>query len=268
MGSTYHGPNSDCYHCTGCGTDRRCDDCSADCCQNNMRSHRELRSYEDSFANEVNNCPRYTVEHCKSVIKDLRYNYDIKIYYDEYDDYIEQSRHIIEKLETRKYFIINKANSIKEDNYVKRRLNDLKENHKKNMDNIRKDFDWRVQNLKAVSDDDINNLNKEIDKKENVVYKLRKEKNEIREQKKSSKEIFKEQQEKIFREKWEEKKNEINLKYMYLDNISYPMKEYSQQEKEIKNSLLINIRKIKNYSKKIPNYEYFINNLGLVNYLY
>jgi hypothetical protein len=136
------------------------------------------------------------------------------------------------------------------------------------MDNIRKDFDWRVQNLKAVSDDDIKNLNKEIDKKENVVYKLRKEKNEIREQKKSSKEIFKEQQEKIFREKWEEKKNEINLKYMYLDNISYPMKEYSQQEKEIKNSLLINIRKIKNYSKKIPNYEYFINNLGLVNYLY
>ena len=95
MGSTYHGPDSDCYHCSGCGTHRRCDNCSADCCQNNMRYHRDLRSYEDSFANEVNNCPRYTVEHCKSVIKDLRYDYDIKIYYDEYDDYIEQSRHII-----------------------------------------------------------------------------------------------------------------------------------------------------------------------------
>ena len=63
MGGSYHGPNSDCYHCTGCGTYRRCDDCSANCCQNNMRSHRELRRYEDSFANEVNNCPRYTVEH-------------------------------------------------------------------------------------------------------------------------------------------------------------------------------------------------------------
>ena len=268
MGSNYNGPNSDCYHCSGCGRDRRCDDCSANCCQNNMSSHRDLRRYEDSFANEVNNCPRYTVEHCRSVVKDLRNYYDIIIYYDEYNDYIEQSRHITEKLEARKNYIINKSNSIKEDYYVKNRLNDLKENHRKIMDSIKRDFDWKIQNLKSISDSEFENLKKMIEQKKNAIYKIRREKEEIKEQKKSSKEIFKEQQEKIFREKWNEKKNEINSKYRYLDNISYPMKEYSQQEKEVKNGLLKNIRKIKNYSKIIPNYEMFINNLGLVNYLY
>lgn len=268
MGSTYHGPDSDCYHCSGCGTHRRCDNCSADCCQNNMRYHRDLRSYEDSFANEVNNCPRYTSDHCKSVIKDLRQYYDIIIYYDEYNDYIEQSKHIIGKLETRKDYIIDKSNSIKEDYYVKKRLNDLKENHKNTMDKIRSDYNWKVNNLNSISDSEVENLNREIERKQNVVYELRREKVEIKNQKKSSKEIYKEQQEKIFKEKWEEKKEEIDLKYSYLKNITYPIKEYSQQEKDLKNGLLINIRKIKNYSKIIPNYEFFINSLGLVNYLY
>ena len=51
MGSSYYGPNSDCYHCSGCGTYRACDDCSASCCQNNMSDHRELRRYEDRWEN-------------------------------------------------------------------------------------------------------------------------------------------------------------------------------------------------------------------------
>ena len=268
MGNSYHGPNSDCYHCTGCGTSRCCDDCSASCCQDNMRSHRELRRYENSFADEVNNCPKYTVEHCRSIVHDLRNYYDIKIYYNEYNDYLEQSKDIIEKLEQRKYFIINKSNSIKEDNFVKKRLNDLKENHRENMENIRRDLNRKVQILNTVSDGDIENINKEIQKKENEINKLRKEKDEIEEQKKSGKQKFKESQERIFIEKLEEKKNEINKKYKDLENISYPMMEYSQQEKEMKNALLMNIRKIKNYSKIIPNYDFFIKNLELVNYLY
>ena len=43
MGSAYYGPNSDCYRCTGCGTHRPCDDCTANCCQENMNDHRRLR---------------------------------------------------------------------------------------------------------------------------------------------------------------------------------------------------------------------------------
>ena len=151
---------------------------------------------------------------------------------------------------------------------MKKRLNDLKENHRENMENIRRDLNRKVQILNTVSDGDIENINKEIQKKENEMDKLRKEKNEIQEQKKSSKQKFKESQERIFIEKWEEKKNEINKEYKDLENISYPMMEYSQQEKEMKNALLMNIRKIKNYSKIIPNYDFFIKNLELVNYLY
>ena len=56
MGSSnYNGPNSDCYHCSGCGTYRACDNCSASCCQNNMSYHKSLRTYEEIFGNAVNN---------------------------------------------------------------------------------------------------------------------------------------------------------------------------------------------------------------------
>ncbi len=78
-GSNYHGPNSDCYHCNGCGTNRPCDDCSANCCQNNMSSHRELRRYENNFANEVSKLTDITLNGCNSIIRNLREYHDIYI---------------------------------------------------------------------------------------------------------------------------------------------------------------------------------------------
>ena len=48
MGSSYYGPNSDCYHCSGCGTYRACDDCSASCCQNNMSDQASIQGIRNN----------------------------------------------------------------------------------------------------------------------------------------------------------------------------------------------------------------------------
>lgn len=262
MGSSYNGPNSDCYHCTGCGTHHPCDDCSASCCQSNMSSHREFRRLEDRFSEEVYESTKNVRDRCVSVVDDLRKYYDIRIYYNEYNDYMEQSRHIIEKLETRKDYIRNQANSIKEDNYVRDRLNNLKNSHRNKMDNIRIDFNNKKKKFKEISED-MKRLNNEIERKRKEKDNLVDEKNELKALK-NKKERFKEEQEEIFEEKFMKNKRDIDLKYSYLYNISYPIKEYSQQEKDLKNALLKNIRRIKNYP--IP--ECIMTNFGLMNYLY
>ena len=262
MGSNYIGANSDCYHCSGCGTYRPCDDCSASCCQNNMSSHRELRRLEDRFREEVNQARKNVRDRCVSVVEELRKYYNIRIYYDEYNDYLEQSRHIIQKLESRKDYIKRQANSVKEDTFVKERLNNLKDRHKNIMDKIRNEFEYKAKKFKMESEE-IKRLNEEIEKKQNIKYNLREERDKIK-YKKSSKEIFKKQQENKFYNEYLIKKNEIDLKYSYLENISYPIKEYSQQEKDLKNALLKKIRRIKNYP--IP--ECIMQEFGLMNYLY
>lgn len=263
MGSSYHGANSDCYHCTGCGTYRACDDCSANCCINNMNSHRALRRLEDRFVEKVNQCPKDTCDYCISKVQNLKKDYDIKIYYEEYNDYLEQSKHIIEKLETRKEFIKKKENSIKEDYFVKYRLKDLECEHKNNMEKIRNEFSEKAKKYKKESADIIK-LKKEIKEKKKEKNNLIEEKDEINSKKNSQKKKFIDENQKVFEEKFIKEKNEIDLNYCYLQDISYNIKEYSQDEKELKNALLENIRRIKNY--KIP--EFFIYNLGLINYLY
>jgi hypothetical protein len=266
MGSdNYHGANSDCYHCSGCGTYRACDDCSAGVCQNNMNSHRRLRRLEDLFEEEVNKCPKMIMNELASIIDDLKKYYDIKIYYDSKDTYIDEIEHILEKLELRKSYIINKKDSIKENDYIRKikdKINNLKDDHQLKMKRMENDFKLKASEFKNVSKE-MEMLNTKIKIKQKEVNNLENEKYKL-ENRKSKREIFEEQQERIFKEKFEKEKKEINLKYDDFDNINYPIKEYSQEEKELKNSLLKNIVKIKNYP--IP--ESFIISTGLINYLY
>ena len=131
------------------------------------------------------------------------------------------------------------------------------------MENIRREFeDKKNKKLNEVSED-MKRLNNEIERKENDKNALIDKRNELKAIK-NKKERFKEDQEEIFKEKFMKNKEDIDLEYSYLEKISYPIKEYSQQEKDLKNDLLKNIRRIKNYP--IP--ECIMNNFGLMNYLY
>ena len=253
MGSSYYGPNSDCYHCSGCGTYRACDDCSATCCQNNMSDHRELRRYEDRFADEVNACPKKIL------------NQDIRIYYDEENSYIDTARNIIRALESRKYYLIGQINSIRQDDYVQRIKQDiksLKNKHEEKMKKIRNDFEIKASKFDYESYTMVR-LNREIKDKKDQISILRDEKYELQ-NRKNSKEKFMEEQKSIMENKFRREKDEIDSKYYYIDSIPYPTKEYTQEEKNLKNFYLQKIRNIKNYP--IP--ESLIKGLELINYLY
>ena len=265
MGSSYYGPNSDCYHCSGCGTYRACDDCSASCCQNNMSDHRELRRYEDRFADEVNACPKKILNKLVNIVDDLRRYQDIRIYYNEENSYIDTARNIISALESRKYYLISQINSIKQDDYVqriKRNIRTLKNEHEENMKKIRNDFEKKASKLNYVSYTMVR-LNRDIKDRKDQISILKDEKYELQ-NRKNSKEKFMEEQKSIMENKFRREKDEIDSEYYYLDNISYPIKEYTQEEKDLKNFYLQKIRNIRYYP--IP--EFFITKTGLINYLY
>ncbi len=63
------------------------------------------------------------------------------------------------------------------------------------------------------------------------------------------------------------KRNEIDLKYAFIDNIIEPEFEYSEEEKNAKNNLLQNINSIQMFSNLIPNYHIIMKNFGISNYL-
>jgi len=265
MGSSYYGPNSDCYHCSGCGTYRACDDCSATCCQNNMSDHRELRRYEDRFADEVNACPKKILNKLVNIVDDLRRYQDIRIYYDEENSYIDTARNIIRALESRKYYLIGQINSISQDDYVQRIKQDiksLKNKHQEKMKKIRNDFEIKASKFDYESDTMVR-LNREIKDKKDQISILRDEKYELQ-NRKNSKEKFMEEQKSIMENKFRREKDEIDSKYYYIDSIPYPTKEYTQEEKNLKNFYLQKIRNIRNYP--IP--ESLIKGLELINYLY
>jgi len=230
-----------------------------------MSDHRELRRYEDRFADEVNACPKKILNKLVNIVDDLRRYQDIRIYYNEENSYIDTARNIISALESRKYYLISQINSIKQDDYVQRikgNIRTLKNEHEENMKKIRNDFEKKASKLNYVSYTMVR-LNRDIKDRNDQISILKDEKYELQ-NRKNSKEKFMEEQKSIMENKFRREKDEIDSKYYYIDSIPYPTKEYTQEEKNLKNFYLQKIRNIRNYP--IP--ESLIKGLELINYLY
>ena len=138
----------------------------------------------------------------------------------------------------------------------------LKYEHEENLKKIKNDFERRASKFNYVSCT-MERLNRDIKNKKDQISILRDEKYELQ-NRKNSKEKFMEEQKSIMENKFRREKDEIDSEYYYLDNISYPIKEYTQEEKDLKNFYLQKIRNIRYYP--IP--EFFITKTGLINYLY
>ena len=267
MGSSnYNGPNSDCYHCSGCGTYRACDNCSASCCQNNMSDHKSLRTYEDIFGNAVNNLSKSILNELVDIVDYLKRYHDIRIYYNEGNSNIDTARNIISALESRKEYLIRQINSISQDNYVQKieqKIQSLKDEHENNMTKLRNDFKIKSEKIINNVSYEVEILNRNINDKKDQISILSDKKYELQ-NRKNSKQKFIEEQESIMEDKFRKEKDEIDSKYYYIDSIPYPTKEYSQEEKDLKNFYLQKIRNIRNYS--CP--ESILKGWNLINYLY
>jgi chromosome segregation ATPase len=230
-----------------------------------MSDHKSLRTYEDIFGNAVNNLSKSILNKLVDIVDYLKRYHDIRIYYNEGNSNIDTARNIISALESRKYYLISQINSIKQDDYVqriKRNIRTLKNEHEENMKKIRNDFEKKASKLNNVSYTMVR-LNRDIKDRNDQISILKDEKYELQ-NRKNSKEKFMEEQKSIMENKFRREKDEIDSKYYYIDSIPYPTKEYTQEEKNLKNFYLQKIRNIRNYP--IP--ESLIKGLELINYLY
>jgi hypothetical protein len=268
MGSSYYGPNSDCYHCNGCGTHRPCDDCTANCCQENMNEHRRLRRLESTFIDKVYSAKQYVYNECKTTVNYLNNNYDIYIFIknDSNKNYLEKSKDIIEAMKSKKEQIIKDASNIKEDRYERFKIQRIRDDHEKKMTSIRYQFKEKMTMIDNKYFD-VRIQENEIKEKQETKSQLQKKRDEIKNKFDNDFENFKTEKENNLIKVFESKKNEIDLKYAFLQNIIEPNFEYSEEEKNERNYLLQSIKSIQMYSNIIPNYEIFMKKFGISNYL-
>lgn len=268
MGS-YHGPNSDCYHCNGCGTDRPCDDCTANCCQENMNEHRRLRRLESTFIDKVYSAKQHVYYECKSTVNYLNNNYDIyiSIKNDSNNNYLEKSKDIIEAMKSKKEQIIKDASNIKEDRFERFKIQRIRNYHEEKMQLIENQFKEKMNKIENEYSIFAMIQENEIIEMQRTKSKLQKQRDEIKNKFDNDFENFKTEKENNLIKVFESKKNEIDLKYAFLQNIIEPNFEYSEEEKNERNYLLQSIKSIQMYSNIIPNYEIFMKKFGLSNYL-
>ena len=241
---------TDCYNCPVC-RNGNCDDCSHTKCIECMNSHRNLRGLESEFTDKVNYSKSFIKNECIKEINFLNNSFHTNICYEDNGDELEISRHILDRMKDKIREIQNEIqniiNSLNQKLYDKEEFKELLEKHKKEMENIERDFIKKSEEIKKKYSEEIN---EKIEKKNQLFN----EKKKLKEENKFENEFIK-------------KKEEINSKYSDLQTDIILTKEYSEMEKKEKNDLVNVIRQIKNYSKIIPNFENFIAFNGITNYL-
>lgn len=264
---------TDCYSCPVC-SNGNCDDCSHSKCVECMNSHRNLRRLENEFTDKVNYSKSFIKNECIKEINFLNNSFHTNICYEDNGDELEISRHILDRMKDKIREIQNEIqniiNSLNQKLYDKEEFKELLEKHKKEMENIKRDFIKKSEEIKKKYSEEIN---EKIEKK-NQLFNEKKKLNEENqciekkiEEEKNKMEKYKYEEENKFENEFIKKKEEINSKYSDLQTDIILTKEYSEMEKKEKNDLVNVIRQIKNYSKIIPNFENFIAFNGITNYL-
>ena len=251
---------TDCYHCSYSVCRNGCDDCSS--CASNMAEHRRLRRLESTFIDTAYESKKKTLDNCVSVINDLRDNYNIYIYYYSYSDTLECSKEILNKLEEKKNEIVNNFNKY-EYNYdpYYSEIQLLKNEHEERIQRINNEFEINIKELENEKEIEILDLNNKITQEKKIIAKNENNKKNCNID--ISIDNFKTEKSLEFEKKFQSKKLEIDSKYSF-ENISNPILEYTEEEKNEKNMLLNNIRAIKKYSY-LPNYNILILNFELIN---
>lgn len=256
---------NNCYSCKPCN-DRnysRCDNCTAQCCQDNMGSHKELFNLNDDFNELSEKAMEDLCYTCIKIKNNLRNKYDINIICESNFYNIDECLNFL-KLLKEKRDEINKDKEINENN-----ISDIKNMHEEKLNKLKISHQEILTKLK--------NEYNEIEKKytndnlleENKIKEKEKEKENLT---KNLKLFDREKQEIINNYCEKEKikaelefnnlKNDINEKYVYYEE----KLEYTEDELQLKKQYYDEIKKIKLYSN-IPIYNNLIESFKLNKYI-
>ena len=256
------------YNCASCSACKGinksfCDNCTACCCQDNMKKHREIFYLGDQFPSKVNNAESELKSRADQVQKNLYGNYNIYISecrccLDHCENFLNAIKNRYNEMDRKKYdldfqiqrdrqnFEIDKGNLSNDFNQRLRYMNDSFENEKRTIRNEREKENEKIKPLKKT----IENLENEIEKikKINVDEIVNKfvsgEKNKIEADCQSQ-------------------KNRIDEENKLKEEIL----EYTEEEKNLESDYLKIINGIKKYSNKIPYFDNWIEVYKLKKYI-
>ena len=251
----------DCYSCNLCSG--KCDKCIS-VCSNNARNHEEIYQLKEVFYNLVENSSQILYDKCIEIKNKLFYDYGITIEISDIYDKLEKSKDFLRKMVTIKEKIQNELHQLKNEIEINKKeqldeINKLNEKHINNKKSIEEKFNKEKENYK------INELKFEetINSRKQIINDLIKEKDNIFINIEEIVKSFVDEERKKVENEYNDNKIELDKKYSYIEKEF----KYNQEELEQKNKYLNDIRKIKSYSEKIPNYENWINAFNLNKYI-
>lgn len=258
----------DCASCSACKGIKKhyCDNCSASCCKDNMKNHREIFQLGDQFTSKVSNAENELSSKANNVKQNLSSNYNT--YISECTCCVSHCENFADEM-TKTY---NRMNS---------RINDLNDY----IYETKKQYEYKEQNLRYI-------YQKKLEKIY-ISFDIRKKKidHAIEEQKKNKEKCnmlkeslntLKNKKENIVNQNVDEIANNLinedkkNLEQNYENNVKIIDEknkvilsnfEYTEDEKNLENGYINTINNIKKYSDKIPNFDNWIKLYNLNKYI-
>ena len=262
-----------CVACSQCkGIDKYyCDNCTAVCCQENMKKHREIFYLNDNFSSNVNKAEKELMEKAKESIDNLKKNYNI--YISEYYYYSEDCLNCCE------ICLIRMKNKYNEMQNLKNSLNSQIEQDKTDFENEKRilsnDLRQKLRDIKNSYDKNKQEIRNTKEKKNNdIVANIISKRQTKKNLEKNKESIKKGNINEIVNDFINRKKQMIEYEYQYKKNlidkknqIRTANLEYTEEEKNLENYYLNTINNIKNYSKKIPFFDNWMKVYDLDKYI-
>lgn len=244
------------YSCNSCGAcGGQCDQCTLAVCLNNMGCHREIYKLKDDFEQKVCEATQNLYDKCIEIKHNLSNNYGINIEIASIYDKILQSKDFLNKMKIKKEETNNYNNKTKtEMEIIKKekldKINQLNNIHLQKKEEIKKKFENEEKKYKINE----SKHDEEIKSKKQIINDLVKEKDNIFiDIDEIVKDFITEERKKVEKE-FDISKNEVDARYIYQEKEL----KYSPKELKQKDECLNEIKKIKSYSDKIPNFDKWI----------
>ena len=251
----------DCNSCRACGG--KCDRCTLPVCLNNMESHKEIYKLTNEFDNKFHQALQNLYDRCLEIGNNLLNNYGINIdtssIYDTIlcEDFLlkirnkqEESHNYINKLK-------QEIENIKKEKTEK--INNLNKLHLQHKNEIDKKFEEEENKYKIVD----SKYNEAINSKKEMINKLVNERDSIFIDIDKLVKDFITDERKNLEKEFDVNKSEVDKKNMWIEKEF----KYSKEEETKKEEYLEQIKKLKSYSDKIPNYENWILAFNLNKYI-
>ena len=251
----------DCNSCAACGG--RCDRCTLAVCLNNMESHKEIYKLTNEFDNKFHQALKNLYDRCIEIRNNLLNNYGINIdaslIYDTIlcEDFLLKIRNKRDEAHNYINKLKQEIENIKKEKTEK--INNLNNLHLQHKNEIDKKFKEEENKYKIVD----SKYNEIINSKKQIINKLINERDSIFIDIDKLVKDFIYDERKNLEKEFDVNKGETDKKNMWIEKEF----KYSKEEETKREEYLEQIKKIKSYSDKIPNYENWIMAFNLNKYI-